>query len=212
MAERHGLRALQVRVPGHHRLRLRLGEGEDDERERVDRLARLRAGVEHVQPERRGDLVVARAAGVDLAADLAEQPLDRGVDVLVGLDVAGRVLRDLREARLGLVELLVRQQAGRSEPPRVLGGRLAVVRAAARRRRRAGSATRRGRGRPRPCPPRSSRGRLCPARGARSRGVQLGLERRDPDEALGGVVREGLAGAVRGELGRRRSCAATAAR
>ena len=49
MAERDRLRALQVRVAGHHCLGLRLGEREEDERERVDRLARLRAGVEHVR-------------------------------------------------------------------------------------------------------------------------------------------------------------------
>ena len=106
MPERHRLRALQVRVAGHDRLRLGLGERQDHERERVDRLARLGAGVEHVHPKRRGDLVVPRPSGVDLPADVTEQPLDRRVHVLVGLEVAGRVLRDLRQARLGLVELV----------------------------------------------------------------------------------------------------------
>ena len=110
------------------RLRLGLGEGEDDERERVDRLARLGAGVEHVHAKGGGDLVVARAARVDLAPDVAEEPLDRGVDVLVRLEVAVRVLRDLGEPRLGLVELLVGEQPGGGEPTCVLGGRLAVVR------------------------------------------------------------------------------------
>ena len=128
MPERDRLRALEVRVAGHQRLRLGLGEGENDEGERVDRLARLGAGVEHVHAKRGDDLVVARAPSVDLAPDLAELPLDRGVDVLVRLEVAVRVLRDLGEARLGLVELLVGQQTGGREPSCVLGGRLAVVR------------------------------------------------------------------------------------
>jgi hypothetical protein len=46
VAERDRLRALQVRVPGHDRLRLGLGEREHDEREGVDRLTCLRAGIE----------------------------------------------------------------------------------------------------------------------------------------------------------------------
>ena len=128
MAERDRLRALQVRVPGHDGLRLRLGEREDHERERVDRLARLRACVEHVHAERGGHLVVAGAPGVDLAADVPEETLDRGVDVLVRLEVAVGVLGDLGEARLDLVELLFGQEPGGGETTRVLGGRLAVVR------------------------------------------------------------------------------------
>ena len=66
MTERHRLPALKVRVPRHQRLDLGLCEREHDERERVDLVARLGACVEHVQPERRGDLVVARAACMDL--------------------------------------------------------------------------------------------------------------------------------------------------
>ena len=128
VAEGDRLRTLEVRVAGHHRLRLGLREREDDERERVDRLARLRAGVEHVQAERGCDLVVARATGVDLAPDVAEQPLDRRVHVLVGVEVPVRILCDLGQAGLDVVELLVRQEARRGETPRVLERRLAVVR------------------------------------------------------------------------------------
>ena len=108
MPERDRLRALEVRVAGHDGVRLRLGEREHDERERVDRLTRLGARVEHVHAERRGDLIVARPPRVDLAPDVAEETLDRRVDVLVRLEVAVGILRDLGEARLGLVELLVR--------------------------------------------------------------------------------------------------------
>ena len=128
MAERDRLRTLEVRIARHDGLRLGLREREADERERVDPLARLGTRVEDVQPERRDNLVVARAAGVDLAADVAEQPLDRGVDVLVGLEVPVRVVRDLGEPPLDLVELLGGQEPGLEQPLRVLTRRLAVVR------------------------------------------------------------------------------------
>ena len=82
MAERDRLRALEMRVARHRRLGLGLGEGEADESERVDRLPCLCARVEHVEPQRGGDLVVPRAPGVDLPADVAELALDRGVNVL----------------------------------------------------------------------------------------------------------------------------------
>ena len=65
---------------------------------------------------------------MDLAPDVAEQALDRRVDVLVGVEVAGGILRDLGEARLDLVELLSREEPGGGQAPRVLGRRLAVVR------------------------------------------------------------------------------------
>ena len=116
MAERHRLPALQVRVAGHERVGLGLGEREHDERERLDLLARLGARVEHVEPERRCDLVVARAAGVDLAAEVAELALDRAVHVLVLGEIARRVLRDLGQPRLRLGELVVGEQAGRVQP------------------------------------------------------------------------------------------------
>ncbi len=77
MAERHRLRALQVRVARHRRVRLLAGALEDRVRERDERSVRLGARVRDVEPERGRDLVVARAAGVDLPPDLAEQPLDR---------------------------------------------------------------------------------------------------------------------------------------
>ena len=64
---------------------------------------------------------------MDLAADLAEQPLDRGVDVLVGLEVRIRLLGDVREAGLDLVELRVGEDLCRRESASMLRGRLAVV-------------------------------------------------------------------------------------
>ena len=158
MAERHRLRTLEVRVPGHHRLRLGLREREDDERECVDRLARLRARVEHVQAERGCDLVVARPPGVDLPPDVAEQPLDRRVHVLVGVEVPVRILCDLGQARLR-PRRAPRPSGG--PPPRDASRARTSPRsrtAGARRRRRAGSATRRGRERSRPGLPTSSPG------------------------------------------------------
>ena len=100
----------------------------DHERERVDRVARLRARVEHVHAECGGHLVVTGAPGMDLAADVPEETLDRGVDVLVRLEIAVGVLGNLGESRLGLVELLFGQQPGGGQAARVLGRRLAVVR------------------------------------------------------------------------------------
>ncbi len=85
------------------------------------------ARVGDVEPERRRDLIVPRPPGVNLPADVAEQPLDRGVDVLVvRLDPAAG--RDLGEPRLGVGELAVVEDAGGVEPPGVDGRRLAVVR------------------------------------------------------------------------------------
>ena len=83
VANRDGHRALQVRVAGHGRLRIRFGALERDAAEGADRIRHLAARVAHVDAERRGDLVVARPSGVDLLADVAELPLDRGVGVLV---------------------------------------------------------------------------------------------------------------------------------
>ena len=64
---------------------------------------------------------------MDLPADVAEQPLDGGVDILVvRLDPTAD--GDLGEPRLRLRELLVVEQAGSVQPPRVERRRLAVVR------------------------------------------------------------------------------------
>ncbi len=127
VAERHRLAPLQMGVAGEERVRLRLGDREHDERERLDLLPRLGARVEHVEPERGRDLVVARPAGMDLPPDVAELTLDRAVDVLVLGEIPGRVERDLGEAFLDLGQLVVRQQAGAVQPPGVLEARLAVV-------------------------------------------------------------------------------------
>ena len=110
---------------------------------RVERRLGLGAGVDDVEPERRRDLVVARAARVDLAADVAEQPLDRRVHVLVGRDrsstsIAASCSVDLGE--LGVVE----------DPGGVRAARRAAAcpgcrTGAARRRARAGTPTPRAR-------------------------------------------------------------------
>ena len=103
VAERHRDRALEVGVAGHRRLGLLGGALEHRRgRRRVSASSRLGAGVRDVEPEGGGDLVVARAAGVDLPADVAEQALDRRVDVLVlGFEVGdgdrGEPLLDLGE-------------------------------------------------------------------------------------------------------------------
>ena len=127
MTERDRLRPLKMRVAGHERGRLGLGERENDEREGVDRVSRLRARIEDVQPERRRDLVVARAARMDLSSDVAEKALDSRMHVLVRLEVALRALGNLGEATLDLVQLVGAQQARVCKPSCMLGRRLAVV-------------------------------------------------------------------------------------
>ena len=64
---------------------------------------------------------------MDLPPDLAEQPLDRAVDVLVLGTQGARVGGNLDQPRLGVGELSVVQQSRRVQPPRMDGGRLAVV-------------------------------------------------------------------------------------
>ena len=77
------------------------------------------------QPQVGGDLVVAAAAGVELAAgragELGDAALDRGVDVLVARDELERVRRPARARRWSsaaedLVDLDVRQQPGALQP------------------------------------------------------------------------------------------------
>ena len=83
VAERDRLRSLEMRVTRHDRRGLGLCKREDDERERVDRLACFRASVQDVETERGRNLVVSRAAGMDLATDLTEEALDCRMHVLV---------------------------------------------------------------------------------------------------------------------------------
>ena len=88
MTEVDRLGPLQVGVAGHRPVAMALGQLEQAlhrRRRQVDRLQRM-----HLDDHRHvgRDLIVARAAGVQLAGEradlLAEQPLDRHVDVLVG--------------------------------------------------------------------------------------------------------------------------------
>ena len=92
----------------------------DDEGERVDPLPGGVAGIDDVEAERGGDLVVARPASVDLAPDLAEQPLDRRVHVLVRLQHGRRVGRELAEALLDERELVRREEPRAVKARRVL--------------------------------------------------------------------------------------------
>ena len=127
MPERHRLPTLQVRVAREKRVGLLLCERENDERECLDPFPGFGARIENVEAKRRCDLIVARAPGMDLPAELPEQALDRAVDVLVRVEVRRRVDGDLGQSRLHVGELGVGQQAGRVEPLRVLDARLAVV-------------------------------------------------------------------------------------
>ena len=115
VADVDGLGALQVGVAGHRPVAVGLGELEQARHRRPGQLDRLqRVHLDRHRDVGR-DLVVARAAGVELAGEradlLAEQALDRHVDVLVGLveleAVGADPLLDAVEAGDHLLELLL---------------------------------------------------------------------------------------------------------
>ena len=122
--EQHRLRVLQVRAAGQDggRMRVRLRRDRVDQR---DELLGDGAGVvAQVQAHERGDLVVAAAAGAQLAAQLGAGALDQAalegrVHVLVALDGRERAGCDVRVERVERgehpVELVRRQVAGRGE-------------------------------------------------------------------------------------------------
>jgi hypothetical protein len=64
---------------------------------------------------------------MDLPADVAEQPLDRGVHVLVRLEHGVRLVRDRGQPLLHLVQLVRGEEPRAVEAGRVLRGRRAVV-------------------------------------------------------------------------------------
>src|SRR6185437_5993025 len=102
-----------------------VGDVEEGEREAAHALGQVAAGVLRPQPHRRLHLVVAATAGVHPGAELAEQPLDGRVDVLVGgvgLDLDGR------KRGADLLGLLSRDQALAPEHARVRRRRLEVER------------------------------------------------------------------------------------
>src|SRR5262249_53916297 len=86
VAEGDGLRLLEVRVAGHRSRRLLEGAPRERGGEIEDGGARGVEGPQQVQAEIGRDLIVARAAGVELAGEGADLPgerrLDERVDVL----------------------------------------------------------------------------------------------------------------------------------
>ena len=136
VAEVHRLRALGVGVAGQRPVDVLLGAGEQRAHQlpaRVVRRARLRA---HEHRDVGRDLVVARARGVQLAADrpgeLGDAPLDRRVDVFVGVFEGEHPERQLG---LGLfdgfdqvVAVLDRDDPALGEHPDVGAGLLDVLR------------------------------------------------------------------------------------
>ena len=136
MAEGDRLRHLQVRVAGHDRLGMLVGEVEKralqgfQQRERlVDRRAEVEAQVG-------GNLVVARAGSVQplagLAGELDQAPLDVEMHVLqrlrpgegAGLDLGA----DLREPLLDCLEIRLGDNPNRLQHPGMGEGSLDVVR------------------------------------------------------------------------------------
>ena len=124
VAEVDRLGALQVGVAGHRPVAMALGQAEQALHRRpaeLDRPQRVRL---HDHRHVGGDLVVARAPGVELAGEradrLAEQALDRHVDVLVGVVELEAVLAHLGpdplQAGVDLAQLLVVEHADLPQP------------------------------------------------------------------------------------------------
>ena len=95
LAQPDGLRPLPVRVAGHDRGAVGPGAIDQREAERAHGVRRPIGGLHDPEPHRRLHLVVSAAARVHRRAEVAQQPLDGRVDILVGrvrldLDLAER--------------------------------------------------------------------------------------------------------------------------
>ena len=200
----------------------RFGAVDEDERRRprCRRSPRRQASCD-VQAERGRDLVVARAAGVDLAADRPEPALDRRVDVLVSAARPRPALGSRASPISTSAQLVLGQDArprgaagrGRASP-RSRTGRSS--RSSPRRNSQTSGASRAAAGPP--------RGQSCDRRAgetghtarALSRALagsrELRLERGDLDEALGRLVRERLARRRTTPASRRRARSPSAGR
>ncbi len=135
VGEVHGLGPLQVRVAGQRPVEVLLSAVH----QRAHQLPRSVVGnagvLAHVHGDVGGDLVVARARGVQLAADgpreLGQAPLDRHVDVFVVLLEDERPPRELGldffETPDQVVAVLDGDDPALGEHPRVGAGLLDVV-------------------------------------------------------------------------------------
>ena len=127
MPDGHRLRPLQMRVPGHEPIGVRLGLV----RQRIDEVGEADRGFDRriaaEQPQVERHLVVARRA-----RDLRDAPLDRGVDVLVlQLEVelvAVQLTLDLPEPATYRGKLAGREDARRGQPACVREAHRDVVR------------------------------------------------------------------------------------
>ena len=117
MREVDRLGALEVRVAGHRPVEVALGEVDERRLQRAQAVERPERVGAREHREVGGDLVVARAGGVELAADRPDDrgqpPLDRHVDVdVVVLEREAPVLElplDLLEPAQQLVALVRRR-------------------------------------------------------------------------------------------------------
>ena len=116
MREVDRLRALQVRVAGHGPVLVALGELHEHALEVLQPLERAERVRAREHGHVRGHLVVARAGGVELAADrpddLRQAPLDRHVDVLVVVAERERAAVQLRRHAIEAAEQRVAVGAG----------------------------------------------------------------------------------------------------
>src|SRR5438132_3094159 len=126
MSEEDRLSPLGVGVARHHGSDMLRGSGPQRPREPIQRLQHLGAGLPHVEAEVGRHLVVAAAAGVELAAQradsLCEQALDRHVHVLALLGQGRAALQrrgDPLQAGVDRGRLRRAEDARRAQRPRV---------------------------------------------------------------------------------------------
>ena len=117
MGQEDGLRALRVRVAGHHRIDMLLGTDDQRGLERGDRFEQLRSGPSHVQAQIERDLVITAAACMELSTQraqlFAEALFDQHMDVLaVGGAAGGKFRLDLPEGLVDARLLVGCQHAG----------------------------------------------------------------------------------------------------
>ncbi len=126
MADGHRLSTLEMGVARHDPGRVSARLGSDRFDHIGERRNELRRGHPAVEPQVQGHLVVARTPGVKRRAgrgDLREAPLDRGVNVLVGLAElelsAVELALDPAQAALDCGQSTSREEACLGQPARM---------------------------------------------------------------------------------------------
>ena len=135
MRAAHRLSALQVRIRRQHGIGERFGLHQQRLLQLGDGGIHAMAGIHRPQARGRRDLVVARAAGVQLGGDgagfLVQEPVDHRVNIFVGCHrrrAVGDAQRHAIEPLLQRIALVTREHARVAERPRPRLGQAHVMR------------------------------------------------------------------------------------